>query len=52
MNANWFRNLVDAKEKLAAWRDEYNNERPHSGLGLPGRRNEFTEVLKSSVITG
>ena len=25
--------LVDAKQKIAAWRDEYNSERPHSSLG-------------------
>ncbi|HSR07505.1 MAG TPA: IS3 family transposase [Bryobacteraceae bacterium] len=51
LNANWFRNLVDAKEKIAAWRDEYNSERPHSSLGYR-TPNEFAEVLKSSVTTG
>jgi len=35
LNANWFRNLVDAKQKIAAWRDEYNSERPPQQLGLP-----------------
>ncbi|MCU1337794.1 MAG: Mobile element protein [Bryobacterales bacterium] len=28
LNANWFRNLIDAKQKISAWRDEYNSERP------------------------
>ena len=51
LNANWFRNLVDAKEKIAAWRDEYNSERPHSSLGYR-TPNEFAEVLRSSVMTG
>jgi putative transposase len=51
LNANWFRNLVDAREKIAAWRDEYNSERPHSSLGYR-TPNEFAEVLKSSVMTG
>jgi putative transposase len=32
LNANWFRNLIDAKAKINAWREEYNGERPHSSL--------------------
>jgi transposase InsO family protein len=51
LNANWFRNMVDAKAKIAAWRDEYNSERPHSSLGYR-TPNEFAEVLKSSLMTG
>jgi putative transposase len=30
---NWFQNLFDARRKIAAWRKEYNEERPHSSLG-------------------
>jgi putative transposase len=33
LNATWFLNLNDAKEKIARWREEYNEERPHSSLG-------------------
>jgi putative transposase len=33
LNANWFANLAEAKEKIEAWRKEYNTERPHSSLG-------------------
>ena len=51
LNANWFRNLTDALAKITAWRDEYNGERPHSGLGYRAA-NEFAETLKSSVVTG
>jgi hypothetical protein len=51
LNANWFRNLFDARAKIAAWRDEYNGERPHSSLGYR-TPNEFAEILKSSVMTG
>jgi putative transposase len=29
----WFQNLFDARRKIAAWRKEYNEERPHSSLG-------------------
>jgi putative transposase len=51
LNANWFRNLFEARAKIAAWRDEYNGERPHSSLGYR-TPNEFAEILKSSVTTG
>jgi putative transposase len=33
LNGSWFQNLFDAKRKIAAWRTEYNEERPHSSLG-------------------
>ena len=32
LNANWFVNMVDAKQKIERWRKEYNGERPHSSL--------------------
>jgi putative transposase len=51
LNAHWFANLADARNKIAQWRQEYNGERPHSSLGYR-TPNEFAEVLKSSVMTG
>ncbi len=33
LNVSWFQNLFDARQKIAAWRDDYNHLRPHSGLG-------------------
>jgi putative transposase len=33
LNQHWFLSLEDAKEKLSAWQNEYNTERPHSSLG-------------------
>ncbi len=30
---SWFQNLFDARRKIAAWRKEHNEERPHSSLG-------------------
>jgi putative transposase len=33
LTVNWFQNLFDAKRKIAAWKVEYNEERPHSSLG-------------------
>jgi putative transposase len=33
LNEHWFLSLTDAQEKIEAWRQEYNQERPHSSLG-------------------
>ena len=33
LNASWFLSLADARERLEAWRQEYNDERPHGSLG-------------------
>jgi putative transposase len=33
LNASWFGNLWEARAKIGAWKEEYNEERPHSGLG-------------------
>ncbi len=33
LNENWFVSLQDAKEKIDAWRRDYNRNRPHSSLG-------------------
>lgn len=32
LNVSWFRNLWEARRKIAAWRVQYNEERPHSSL--------------------
>ena len=33
LNENWFLSLEDAREKVEAWKEEYNRRRPHSSLG-------------------
>jgi putative transposase len=33
LQVSWFSNLFEARRKIAAWREEYNQERPHSSLG-------------------
>jgi putative transposase len=33
LNVHWFLSLEDAREKIEAWRHEYNTFRPHSSLG-------------------
>ncbi len=32
LKASWFLSLADARERLEAWRREYNEERPHGAL--------------------
>ena len=32
LNTNWFLSLGDAEEKIEAWRQDYNEWRPHSSL--------------------
>lgn len=38
LNSHWFLSLKDAEEKIEAWRNEYNQYRPHSSL------NDMTPV--------
>lgn len=45
LNLSWFQNLFDARRKIAAWRKEYNEERPHSSLGYK-TPNEFAELSR------
>ncbi len=33
LNEHWFISLQDAREKIAAWRLDYNGSRPHTSLG-------------------
>ena len=33
LNQHWFMSLADAREKLEAWRGDYNTVRPHSAIG-------------------
>ena len=33
LNAELFLDLVDARRKLDAWREDYNQNRPHSSIG-------------------
>jgi putative transposase len=33
LRVNWFVNLFDARRKIAAWKVDYNEQRPHSSLG-------------------
>jgi putative transposase len=45
LNEHWFTTLYDAREKVEAWRMEYNRERPHSSL-----QNRTPEEFRRSLI--
>lgn len=49
LNANWFSTLADARLKIEAWRQDYNDERPHSSLGYRTPRVFAAELLKASA---
>jgi len=33
LNTNWFLSIEDARDKLEAWRRDYNEFKPHSAMG-------------------
>jgi putative transposase len=43
LNVSWFRNLWDARFKIAAWRSQYNDHRPHSSLDYR-TPNQFVQI--------
>lgn len=44
LNEHWFLSLYEAREKVEAWRLEYNRERPHSSLG-----NQTPDAFRRSL---
>lgn len=51
LNEQWFTSVKDAREKIEAWREEYNFQRPHSSLGMKTPK-EFSEQFSDMVETG
>ena len=43
LNTSWLWNLWDARRKIAAWRTDYNEQRPHSALSYR-TPNEFAQL--------
>jgi putative transposase len=50
LSVSWFQNLFAARRKIAAWRQEYNEERPHSSLGYKTPK-EFAEAQAAGFYT-
>lgn len=48
LNENWFRSLNDARATIAAWKDYYNEARPHSSLGYLTPA-EYAEKTKAGL---
>lgn len=48
LRLSWFENLFDARRKIAAWRTEYNEQRPHSSLGYRTPKEFATEMGAAS----
>lgn len=51
LNEQWFTSMKDAREKIEAWREEYNSCRPHSSLGMKTPK-EFFEQFSDADETG
>ncbi|MDG1451010.1 MAG: IS3 family transposase [Ascidiaceihabitans sp.] len=51
LNEEWFDNLDDARRKLALWRYDYNNVRPHSSLAnqTPAEARRALEQFEGSA---
>lgn len=52
LNENWFLSIEDAREKITAWREHYNHDRPHRALGTlsPSEFVKTLEIPKTAVI--
>ena len=51
LNQHWFLSLDDAQQKIEAWREEYNTQRPHSALDYrsPAEFAEDTKTPETAV---
>jgi putative transposase len=47
LDAHWFSDLIDARQRIEAWRMEYNASRPHRALG-ERTPNEFARQIAAS----
>jgi putative transposase len=47
LDTHWFGTLAEAKESIEAWRQEYNESRPHRALG-ERTPNEFAKGIAAS----
>lgn len=49
LNGELFLSLVDAREKLEAWRRDYNEHRPHSSIGNL-TQIEFATSVRTTMV--
>ena len=48
LNTQWFMSMPDAQKKLASWRRDYNEQRPHGAIG----NNTSISLAFSDLVTG
>ena len=48
LNTQWFRNLWHARRQIGAWRQEFNQDRPHSSLGYR-TPNQFAQACLAAT---
>ena len=51
LNVSWFHNLFAARRKIAEWRQEYNEQRPHSSLNYK-TPSEFAAAMSCGKDAG
>ena len=51
LNVYWFESLAEARGEIEAWRQEYNETRPHSSLGNRAPARYIAELLSVGVGT-
>jgi len=51
LNQHWFLSLEDAQQRIEAWRQEYNVDRPHSALDYrsPAEFAENVQPMETAV---
>ena len=52
LNGNWFLSIDDARQKVEAWRQDYNNHRPHSALGNLAPENSLVPARQLRIDSG
>jgi putative transposase len=50
LNLRWFESLADVRAEIEAWREEYNQVRPHSSLGERAPAEYIAELLGIGAI--
>lgn len=50
LNLHWFESLADVRAEIEAWREEYNQVRPHSSLGNRAPAEYIAELLGIGAI--
>ena len=48
LNTNWFLSLDDARHKIEAWREHYNESRPHTSLGYVPPREFARQAARNA----